>query len=153
MTQLRTFLASAALIGFAALPAAALNLNKDNVRVMLGHHDGKVANAIKDKVAADAANGGIDDGPGDGVVDLTSKFIGNTVVTKDGTTIGTVQQVMVTTNGQNMVYVTIAAPDGANLDTFVLVIDPKAQADGTLKLGWTKAELDAELQKQLAARN
>ena len=153
MTKLFTLLASAALIGFAALPAAALNLNQDNVRVMLGHHDGKVANAIKDKVAADAADGGIDDGPGDGVADMTSKFIGNTVVTQDGTTIGTVQKVMVTTKGQNMVYVTIDAPEGANLDTFILVIDPKAQADGTIKLGWTKAELNAELQKQLAASN
>ena len=157
MTNLRKTLTSAVLTGFvaslAAFPAAALNLNKDNVRVLLGNHDGKVADAIKDKVAADAADGGIDDGPGDGVLDATSKFVGNTVVTKDGTTIGTVQKVMVTTKGQNLVYVTIDAPEGANLDTFILVINPEDRADGTINLDWTKAELTAQLQAQQTANN
>ncbi len=153
MKTLLKLLTGAALISFVALPAAALNLNKDNVRVLLGNHDGKIANAIKDKVAADAADGGIDDGPGDGVIDATSKFVGNTVVTKDGTTIGTVQKVMITTKGDNMVYVTIDAPDGAANDTFILVIDPKAQADGTLNLDWTLDELKAYLKAQAAASN
>jgi hypothetical protein len=153
MTKFHTLLTSAALIGFAALPAVALNLNKDNVHVMLGHHNGKVAQAIKDKVAADAADGSIDDGPGDGVIDATSKFVGNTVVTKDGTTIGTVQKVMITTTGENMVYVTIDAPEGANVDSFILAIDPKTQADGSINLGWTADELKAQLQAQAAASN
>ena len=152
MTRLHTLLTTAALIGFAALPAAALDLNaKTTLLLGLGNHDGKIGAAVKDKIQADIKDGGLDDGSGDGVIDVSSKFVGNPVMTKDGVLVGHIEKVFVSTTGENRIWVVVDRPNDLKVDHFIIVIDPRTEADGTVNLAWTQAELNAAIQAQIAA--
>ena len=147
MSNLRNLMLSAALVGFAALPAAALNIGTGESTMLT-----VVPPAMaSDTTATDTTT--TKDTTGTVNTDVLSpdhdKFAGNTVVSADGMKLGAVRAVNMNADGSMMVFVDLDPTVTSKAQAFSINLAANTQADGSLQLGWTQAELVAALDAQV----
>lgn len=147
MSNIRNLMLSAALVGFAALPAAALNI---------GTGESTMLTVVPPAVSSDATSTDTTastDTTGTANTDVLSpdndKFAGSTVVSADGMKVGAVRAVNMNADGSMMVFVDLDQTVTSKAKAFSINLAANTQADGSLQLGWTQAELVAALDAQV----
>lgn len=105
-------------------------------------------------VAATAAANGDADLNGDGGAQILtqSAFMGNSVITADGKTVGTIDKVWLDGSGKSHLQVKLNDSLDRDYSHFSVMMNGEANADGSVKLGWTEAELMSTLDAQVAAQ-
>lgn len=182
MFNVKSLLASSAIVGLLAAPAMALSLDTsadlsvDSTVSATGIDAGvgastKVATSVETNgskkvgagVEGSAAVGATSEtGMAKGVTNAIEKqstfaaaadsaFMGNIVLSSDGEEIGTVNSVMVDADGNVKILVDIDSALETKAKRFSLNIGSTSEADGEIKLGWTKAELMTSFDAQVSA--
>jgi hypothetical protein len=151
MSNLRTLMLGATLVGFAALPVAAMTIGT-GTNVVLTAVPEVAASAMattNDTAPADGTTGA-NAVAGSGVTSMVNAdFAGSPVISADGMNLGKVRVVTDNADGSLLVWVDLDKAIAAKSHTFTVTIGKDSQADGSLLLGWTQAELIAALDAQV----
>ena len=147
MSNIRNLMLSAALVGFAALPAAALNIGTGESTMLTVVPPAASSDTTSTDTTAST------DSTGTANTDVLShdndKFAGSTVVSADGMKVGAVRAVNMNADGSMMVFVDLDQTVTSKAKAFSINLAANTQADGSLQLGWTQAELVAALDAQV----
>ncbi len=155
MSTLRNLMLGAALAGFAAMPLAAVTIGV-GTSVKLTAVPEVAAGAGAATATADAtvaADGTTGAAPvtGTGVTSkMNADFQGSPVISADGKTVGKVRIVTDNADGSLLIWVDLDPSLTAKSHTFTLNVGADTQADGSVLLGWTQADLIAALDAQVA---
>jgi len=158
MSTLRNLMLGAALAGFAAMPLAAITIGVGTSVALTAVPDVAASTTTtttngtttEGTVAADGTTGHAA-ATGTGVTSkMNADFQGSTVISADGMTVGKVRIVTDNADGSLLVWVDLDPTIKAKAHTFTLNIAADSQADGSLLLGWTQADLVAALDAQIA---
>ena len=158
MSNLRNLMLGATLAGFAALPVAAMTVGTGTSVVLTAVPDVSASamattttttTTTNDTVAADGTTGA-NAVAGSGVTSmLNAQYAGSPVISSDGMNVGKVRIVTDNPDGSLLVWVDLDAAIQAKAHTFTVTIAKDSQADGSLLLGWTQADLIAALDAQV----
>lgn len=142
MLNLRTILATTAIAALAAFPVAALTVDTSADVQLTPLTEAEATAAANAMTSADAA--------ATPVAPDAAAFAANAVVSADDEVIGTVSGVEQGDGGNIKLIIALDASIGSQVKAFSVQLAPDAKADGTVKLGWNKADLLSTLESQVA---
>jgi len=138
---------SAALVGFAALPAAALNIGTGESTMLTVVPPAPAGDTTATTTTTST------DTTGTANSDVTAPdnamFAGNTVISADGMKLGSVRAVNLNSDGSMMMFIDLDTSVVSKAQAFTINLAENTQADGSIQLGWTQAELVAALDAQV----
>lgn len=153
MSNLRTLMLGATLVGFAALPVAAMTIGTGTSVVLTAVPEVATSSsttATTNDSMATSGTTGADAAVGSGVTSMTNAdYAGSPVISADGMNLGKVRIVTDNADGSLLVWVDLDKAIVAKSHTFTVTIAKDSHADGSLQLGWTQAELIAALDAQV----
>lgn len=154
MSTLRNLMLGAALAGLAAMPLAAVTIGVGSSVALTAVPDvaaGAAASTTTEgTVAADGTTGNMA-ATGTGVTSkMNADYAGIPVISADGKTVGKVRIVTDNADGSLLIWVDMDPSIPAKAHTFTLNVAADAQAEGSVLLGWSQADLVAALDAQVA---
>ena len=147
MSNIRNLMLSAALVGFAALPAAALNIGTGESTMLTVVPPASASDTTSTETTTATDTTGTANS--DVMAPDNDKFAGNTVISADGMKLGAVRAVNLNSDGSMMVFIDLDPTVTSKAQAFTINLAANTQADGSLQLGWTQAELVAALDAQV----
>lgn len=156
MNNLKTLLASTALLSAFAMPAAALVLETSAMVGMVVEPEAAATDAdtTTGPATSDGTTAVTEEKAADAVIartaDLESPFLGDTVTAADGELIGTVESVLVDgTDGGTTLVVAVAAEIKSPVAQFTLDIPGGSVSDGMVMVAMSRAELIGILENNM----